>query len=116
MSALSRSRASVFIATSEPPHRASTVPNACRSPTEQALSASIAERSQRFLASGLGVGQERLEVGIAPDRVEGGGDGQGGRGVVALDDRATHLAKPALVIARVAEQPTRLEDGLRVIH
>src|SRR5260370_28547932 len=85
------------------------------SPTEEALSARLAEREERALAPRFGLPQEPLESGMVAEGVEVGEARQGGRDDVALGDRLLQMAEPLLVRARITGQPALLEHGLRVV-
>src|SRR6185295_12457727 len=102
ISALSSSRASVFMA--------------WPSTAEQSLPARLAERVQRLPAARFGLGQDFLEGGIAAQRVEVRAAREGRGNEITLGNGATKRVEPSFVLAEVAEQPAHLEDGLRVVH
>ena len=85
------------------------------SSAEKALSARLAERLQRLLPARLRLRQQRLKRGLAAQRVEGAASGKRRRHEVALGHGALQVAEALFVLADVTEQPSLLEDRLRVV-
>src|SRR6187399_3106235 len=86
-----------------------------RSRAEESFAARLAECGQRLPAARLRLHKKRLKRGIASHRVELPAAGKRRGHGVALGDGAPKLIKSPFVLADVAEEPSFLEDRLRVV-
>ena len=86
-----------------------------RSLPQQPLSTGVAERSQRFPATGLCVRENALERGAVPYRSKLLAGEKCGRDEVALLHGTAQLVHSLFMFAHVAEQPAFLEDGFGVV-
>ena len=82
---------------------------------EQALAAGVAESLQRALTSRGSVRLQRDEGWVAAQRIELRTAGKRRHRVIPLGHAALEERQAPRVFAHITEQPTFLEDGLRIV-